>query len=175
LHAAQGKISARAHKNQAKLAAKTEVRIASTTATVELAAPNKHLLATAAGAYLKIDGGNIELAAPGTVEFKGSQRDWTGAKVVSIETPSLPKSEWKNWIDLEVRGWEAAALAGVKYKITFEDGSTRSGQLDDKGYAHIESVPPHGKHKVEYENEGEDPPAYTLDDLAQSIKQYLGA
>ncbi|MFT4247073.1 MAG: DUF2345 domain-containing protein, partial [Pseudomonas sp.] len=175
LHAAQGKVSARAHQNQVKLAAKTEVRIASTTAEVQLAAPNKHLLATAAGAYLKLEGGNIELGAPGSVEFKGSQRVWTGPQAASIETPSLPKSEWKNWIDLELRGWEAAALAGVKYKITFEDGSTRSGQLDDKGYAHIESVPPHGKHKVEYENEGEDPPAYTLDDLAQSIKQYLGA
>ncbi|WP_249255218.1 DUF2345 domain-containing protein, partial [Xanthomonas translucens] len=71
LHAAQGTLSARAHRNQARIAAKTQVRIVSTTADVQLAAPTKHLLATAAGAYIKLDGDDIELGAPGTIEFKG--------------------------------------------------------------------------------------------------------
>ncbi|WP_159088886.1 type VI secretion system Vgr family protein, partial [Xanthomonas fragariae] len=78
LHAAQGTLSARAHKNLAKLAAKTQVRIVSTTADLQIAAPTKHLLATAAGAYIKLDGDDIELGAPGTVEFKGGQQVWTG-------------------------------------------------------------------------------------------------
>ncbi|MCO7400823.1 DUF2345 domain-containing protein, partial [Stenotrophomonas maltophilia] len=78
LHAAQGKVSARAHKNQAIVAAKTQVRIASTEADVQLSAPSKHLLATAAGAYIRIEGDNIELGAPGKVEFKASQREWLG-------------------------------------------------------------------------------------------------
>ncbi len=77
LHAAQGKVSARAHKNQAILAAKTNVKITSTQADVQLSAPSKHLLATAAGAYIRIEGDNIELGAPGKVEFKGTQREWT--------------------------------------------------------------------------------------------------
>ncbi|WP_406848564.1 type VI secretion system Vgr family protein, partial [Xanthomonas citri pv. glycines] len=78
LHAAQGTVSARAHRNQAKLAAKTQVRIVSTTADVKLAAPTKHLLATAAGAYIKLDGDDIELGAPGTIEFKGGHHVLTG-------------------------------------------------------------------------------------------------
>ncbi|QIO89981.1 hypothetical protein G9274_003666 [Stenotrophomonas rhizophila] len=77
LHAAQGKVSARAHKNVAQLAAKTAVKIASTEADVLVSAPAKHVLATAAGAYLRIEGDNIELGAPGKVEFKASQREWT--------------------------------------------------------------------------------------------------
>jgi len=77
LHAAQGKVSARAHKNVAQLAAKTAVKIASTEADVRVSAPAKHVLATAAGAYLRIEGDNIELGAPGKVEFKASQREWT--------------------------------------------------------------------------------------------------
>ncbi|WP_449468422.1 type VI secretion system Vgr family protein [Stenotrophomonas humi] len=78
LHAAQGKVSARAHKNQAKVAAKTQVRISSTEADVQLSAPSKHLLASAAGAYIRIEGDNIELGAPGRIEFKGSQRNLVG-------------------------------------------------------------------------------------------------
>ncbi|HEC0197019.1 TPA: DUF2345 domain-containing protein, partial [Escherichia coli] len=89
LHAAQGKVSARAHKNQAIVAAKTQVRIASTEADVQLSAPSKHLLATAAGAYLRIEGDNIELGAPGKVEFKASQREWLGPASVVEQLPVL--------------------------------------------------------------------------------------
>ncbi|KAG0733210.1 hypothetical protein G6F23_013568 [Rhizopus arrhizus] len=85
LHAAQGKVSARAHKNQLIVAAQTKVRIASTEADVQLSAPSTHLLATAAGAYIRIEGDNIELGAPGKVEFKASQRDWVGPASVGGE------------------------------------------------------------------------------------------
>ncbi|MFC3328272.1 type VI secretion system Vgr family protein [Xanthomonas fragariae] len=94
LHAAQGTLSARAHKNLAKLAAKTQVRIVSTTADVQIAAPTKHLLATAAGAYIKLDGDDIELGAPGAIEFKGGQQVWTGPQGVSAGA-SAPSSALK--------------------------------------------------------------------------------
>ena len=77
MHAAQGKVSARAHRNEAKVAAKQSVTIASTQADVEIAAPNKHVLLTAQGAYLKLEGGDIELGAPGAIEFKASHRELT--------------------------------------------------------------------------------------------------
>lgn len=44
---------------------------------MEIAAPSKHVLLTAQGAYLKLEGGDIELGAPGTVEFKASKRELT--------------------------------------------------------------------------------------------------
>ncbi|MDM7582282.1 type VI secretion system Vgr family protein [Xanthomonas fragariae] len=93
LHAAQGTLSARAHKNLAKLAAKTQVKLVSTTADLQLAAPTKHLLATAAGAYIKLDGDDIELGAPGTIEFKGGQQVWTGPQGFStrVQLPSADK------------------------------------------------------------------------------------
>ncbi|QDI03833.1 type VI secretion system tip protein VgrG [Xanthomonas cerealis pv. cerealis] len=93
LHAAQGTLSARAHRNQARIAAKTQVRIVSTTADIQLAAPTKHLLATAAGAYIKLDGDDIELGAPGTIEFKGGHRVWTGPQGSStrVQLPSADK------------------------------------------------------------------------------------
>jgi uncharacterized protein (DUF2345 family) len=80
LHAAQGKVSARAHKQLARVAAKVVVTVASTRADVSIASPNKHLLAAAAGAYIRLEGGNIELGAPGTIEFKAAKKEWTGAR-----------------------------------------------------------------------------------------------
>ena len=42
-------------------------------------------LATAAGAYIRIEGDNIELGAPGKVEFKGTQREWADAASEACE------------------------------------------------------------------------------------------
>ena len=89
LHAAQGEVSARAHRNEAKVAAKTRTTVASTQAGVEIAAPTKHVLLTAQGAYLKIEGGNIELGAPGIVEFKASSKELAGPKDASVQAPVL--------------------------------------------------------------------------------------
>ncbi|OLH26723.1 type IV secretion protein Rhs, partial [Xanthomonas oryzae pv. oryzae] len=94
LHAAQGTLSARAHKNTATLAAKTQVRIVSTTADVQLAAPTRHLLATAAGAYIKLDGDDIELGAPGTIAFKGGQQVLTAPQGASM-SPVTPSASHK--------------------------------------------------------------------------------
>ncbi|MCD7100422.1 DUF2345 domain-containing protein, partial [Stenotrophomonas sp. MMGLT7] len=58
-------------------------------------APNKHLLATAAGAYIRIEGGNIELGAPGTVEFKASKKELAGAQSASGEVPVFGEAEPK--------------------------------------------------------------------------------
>ena len=113
LHAAQGKVSARAHRNVAKLAAKTNVRIASTEAGVEIAAPNRHLLATAAGAYIRIEGGNIELGAPGTVEFKASRKELAGAQSASGEVPVFGESDFKG-CDADVAGGQARHDAVVE-------------------------------------------------------------
>ncbi len=65
-----------------KGAEKVQEFLASQEADVSMAAKT-HLLATAAGAYLKLEGGDIELGAPGKVEFKGSQRELTGAASAS--------------------------------------------------------------------------------------------
>ncbi|MFC3330698.1 type VI secretion system Vgr family protein [Xanthomonas fragariae] len=114
LHAAQGTLSARAHKNLAKLAAKTQVRIVSTTADLQIAAPTKHLLATAAGAYIKLEGDDIELGAPGTIEFKGGNRVLTGPQGSSASV-SIPQTQFKGCdptlVNAQLRS-EAAADVG---------------------------------------------------------------
>jgi type VI secretion system secreted protein VgrG len=73
LHAAQGPVRLHAQSNTANLNAQHALRIASTTGTVELAAKDS-LLLTAQGAYLRLQGGNIEIHAPGNVQFKGMKQ-----------------------------------------------------------------------------------------------------
>jgi type VI secretion system secreted protein VgrG len=112
LHAAQGTVSARAPSATAEVAALTSVRIASTNADVQLAAPNKHLLATTAGAYIKLEGGNIEIAAPGTIEFKAAKKEWTSGQRASGEAPELAKGDLK-LCDFKTRGADAAGDGAV--------------------------------------------------------------
>jgi type VI secretion system secreted protein VgrG len=113
LHAAQGKVSARAHKNVAKVAAKTNVTIASTQADIELAAPRKHLLLTAAGAYLKLEGGDIELGAPGTIEFKASRKELTTPQAASGQV-ELAGSKFNGCLE---KAKEAAAAGGARVTV----------------------------------------------------------
>ncbi|KIQ96825.1 Rhs element Vgr protein [Lysobacter sp. A03] len=106
LHAAQGDVSARAHQNVATAAAKTSVTLASTQADVEIASPSKHVLATAAGAYLKLEGGDIELGAPGTIEFKAARKEWTSPQAARTQV-RLPSGELK-LCEFKSRGADAA-------------------------------------------------------------------
>jgi type VI secretion system secreted protein VgrG len=85
LHAASGKVSLQAQSGNINAAADQRVTFASTHADLNASAKQK-ILATAKGAYLKLEGGNIELHAPGKVEFKASMKNWTGPKSIVVNT-----------------------------------------------------------------------------------------
>ena len=89
LHAASGSVSLQSQSGKTTAAADKKVTLASTTGNLNASAKQK-IIATAQGAYLKIEGGNIELHAPGKVEFKASQKSWTGPKSAAVELPSSP-------------------------------------------------------------------------------------
>lgn len=91
LHAASGAVSLQSQSGKTTAAADKKVTFASTTGKLTASAKQK-ILATAQGAYLKIEGGNIELHAPKKVEFKASKKDWTGPKSAAVELPSSPSA-----------------------------------------------------------------------------------
>lgn len=93
LHAAQGKVEVQAQSAELKAAAGSDVNITSTHANVEAVAKD-HVLLAASGAYVKISGGNIEIHAPGKVEFKAAMKDLSGPASQTLDLPSLPKSEF---------------------------------------------------------------------------------
>ena len=109
LHAASGKVSLQSQSGKTAAAADKTVTIASTQGSIEASAKT-HLLATAQGAYLKIEGGNIELHAPGKVEFKSGMKNWTGPKSASAAADNLPKAgELKGCAQRSAKGLDAIA------------------------------------------------------------------
>jgi type VI secretion system secreted protein VgrG len=79
LHAASGRVSSQSASNATRMTADKMVTVASVTKTVSVAAKT-HLLMTAQGACLKLEGGNIMLHGPGKVEFKASMKELAGPK-----------------------------------------------------------------------------------------------
>ncbi|KGD90362.1 type IV secretion protein Rhs [Achromobacter sp. RTa] len=93
LHAAGGKL--RLHSQDAKmtLSAEKAVTVASADASVMVEAKQR-LLATAGGAYLRVEGGGIQLHAPGKVELKAGLHSWVGPEMADTVAP-LPKGDLK--------------------------------------------------------------------------------
>jgi type VI secretion system secreted protein VgrG len=90
LHAASGQVSLQVQSGKLIAAADKKMTLASTHASLTASAKQK-IIATAQGAYLKIEGGNIEVHAPGKVLFKASKKEWTGPKS-SSSSGSLAKA-----------------------------------------------------------------------------------
>ncbi|MCE1239542.1 MAG: type VI secretion system tip protein VgrG [Azonexaceae bacterium] len=107
LHAASGSVSLQSQSGKTTAAADQRVTIASTQANLKASGKEK-LLATAQGAYLKLEGGNIELHAPGPVKFKASMKKLTGPKSASATAVDLPKaSEIKGCAQQGAKGLDA--------------------------------------------------------------------
>ncbi|WP_369055276.1 DUF2345 domain-containing protein, partial [Burkholderia gladioli] len=77
LFAAKGKIEVQAHDDNIELTAQKAVRLVSATETIQVAAQQDVLL-TSGGAYIRIKDGNIEIHAPGKVDFKGASFNFSG-------------------------------------------------------------------------------------------------
>ena len=90
LHAASGKLSSQSQSGASALVADKLVTVASVGKSVAVAAPTKHVLLTAQGAYIKLEGGNIEVHAPGKVDFKASKKELAGPQSAGQEK-TLPK------------------------------------------------------------------------------------
>lgn len=67
------------------VAAQRTLTLSSSQSAANLQAP-KRVLLNAARAYLKMEGGNIEVGAPGKVEFKSARRELTGPQGASIQS-----------------------------------------------------------------------------------------
>ena len=79
LHAASGKVSSQSQSSKTQVTADKAITVASTHDAVQMQAKD-HLLLTSGGAYIKLSGGNIEIHAPGMVNFKASMKSLTSPK-----------------------------------------------------------------------------------------------
>lgn len=91
VHAASGDFSSRSQSDATRLTADKGIVVASVTRNVTVSA-KQHVLLTAQGAYLKLEGGNIMIHGPGTMLFKASMKELTGPASSSANLPHLPKA-----------------------------------------------------------------------------------
>lgn len=176
---ANADLSLRAHTDAMQVWADKDIVVQSTTDDIRIQARDSITL-TAGSSQIKLQGGNITFTCPGTWTVKAASHGWMGGGGRSAQLTGLPDArvgEQPRWLELELRGWEAAPLAKVPYEVTFTDGSKRHGTLDADGFAHLDGIPEGMEHRVDYKNPSTatDPDPYTLSELAKSIKAYLGA
>ncbi|MBI5925618.1 MAG: DUF2345 domain-containing protein, partial [Aquabacterium sp.] len=172
-------LSLRAHTDAQQIWSDKDLTVQSTTDEIRIQASDSITL-TAGQSQIVIKGGDITFTCPGTWTVKGAAHEWGSGGSQAAQLTGLPDArvgEQPRWMELELRGWEAAPLANVPYEVTFSDGSKRQGTLNSKGFAHLDGIPKGVEHKVEYKNPptSVDPDPYTLNDLAKSIKAFLGA
>ncbi|WP_394781090.1 DUF2345 domain-containing protein, partial [Undibacterium sp.] len=172
LHAAAGKFSLQSQSDETRVTADKQITVASISKAVTIAAP-KHVLLTAQGAYIRLEGGNIMIHGPGTMAFNAGMKELAGPASASPSLPALPTAdELKKDIELNFHYSDLEPVKGAPYKITFADGTSRQGTLDDKGHALVANAPK-GDYHVEY---GEDrrewkPEPLKPDPLLQRARQ----
>jgi type VI secretion system secreted protein VgrG len=186
LHAASGKFSSQSQSGPTRITADKGITVASVTSSVTVAAKD-HVLLTAQGAYIRLEGGNIAVHGPGTMRFKASMKELTGPQGSTPTLPHMPNAAaLGNFMELNYRWDDMLPMVGAPYTVLFDNGKSISGKLDANGFARIENVPPMGASVIYGEDERDAVPrkkikpnavfgaAPTTDEEAQRIlEQYL--
>ncbi|SFU83946.1 type VI secretion system Vgr family protein [Pseudoduganella namucuonensis] len=153
LHAASGKLSSQSQAGPTRVTADKGITVASTAKSINIAAKS-HVRLTAQGAWIKLEGGNIEVHGPGKMEFKASQKELTGPQSASPTLPHMPKAgEMDNFLELNYRWDDMQPMVGAPYKVLFDTGVTIAGKLDAQGFARLENIPNAGATVVYGEDE----------------------
>ena len=94
---------------------------------------------TSGGAYLKLDGANIELGAPGSFTVKTAGHNWEGPASMSADLPKFDKGSLGRVPKL-VRDLDGGAVSGYQAEVRKGTGEVLQGQTDAAGkLAPIES------------------------------------
>jgi type VI secretion system secreted protein VgrG len=141
LHAASGKLSTQSQTDQTSLTADKLITVASVTKSVSVRG-KEHVMLTAQGAYLKLEGGNIMIHGPGKMEFKASMKELSGPLDGSLPLPKLNEAgkvvydlSTKVVIDRQLQDlMEAVGGGTLPYRFLDARGKVvAKGVVNDKG------------------------------------------
>ena len=136
LVAAAGPVYAAAHSDTLEVLADKSVTVTSTSASIDVAASTKIVLA-AAGATVTLEGGNITFACPALFSVKGATHGWPGAKAKPAVLLALPDTRVKLF-DQQVRAINELTgkpIVGMPYRLTTSGGDVQYGVTDEEGKA----------------------------------------
>ncbi|AXV83800.1 type VI secretion system Vgr family protein [Ralstonia solanacearum] len=92
LTAGQDHIDVQAQHDVLKLMAKGDLKLVSANLNVDFAGAKRIRIATAAGASITLEGGNITVECPGPITYKAAQRSFGGPVNQSYPLPAFPQS-----------------------------------------------------------------------------------
>jgi type VI secretion system secreted protein VgrG len=112
LIAGRGNTELQAQAGTLQIAARDQVKLQSRSAHVDWAAAKKITLATAGGASIVIEGGNITFACPGTITVKASAKRFEGPEKLNFTLPLMPRQVCVACLLNAAAAGSAFALAG---------------------------------------------------------------
>ncbi|PJJ98620.1 hypothetical protein CO641_08440 [Lysobacteraceae bacterium NML91-0213] len=127
----EGEIDLQAQNDQIRIRSRDQLRIVSANAEVDLAAGRTIHLATAGGASLTIEGGNITIACPGSIKVHAAKKSFVGPAQLSREMNSWPESKFNE--GFELRDPAGDLIRNMPYKLTRADGAIIRGVTGDDG------------------------------------------
>jgi type VI secretion system secreted protein VgrG len=140
--AANGPLSLRAHTDALELLADQDITVISVNDEITVTAKER-IEIVGGDSKVVLNGGNIEFSTPGAFTVKAASHTWAGGGSGSAALSALPQGvagKAPNWIELRHTYEDLEPVVGATYKVTFDDGTVREGQLDAQGFARIEGV-----------------------------------
>jgi type VI secretion system secreted protein VgrG len=141
--AANGPVSIRAHTDALEIKADQSIKVTSSNDSIRVQA-NQKIELLAGQSSVVLEGANITFTCPGAFTVKAAQHAWAGGGGNAASLPNLPSgtiSQAPHELELNYVREDLTPLPGYTYKVVFEDGSTRTGQLDGNGHALLQGVP----------------------------------
>ncbi|MBB5190622.1 type VI secretion system secreted protein VgrG [Silvimonas terrae] len=89
LYAAKGKVQMQAQSDELHINSDKDMQITSSHGQVTVAGDSKVTI-TSQGAYIKLEGGNVEIGGPGDLKIKTASFEWVGAGNNTFDLPKLP-------------------------------------------------------------------------------------
>lgn len=135
LFSAKGRIEIQAHMGEIELTAQKTVKVLSATESVEIAAKQEVLL-TSGGAYIRMGSGNIEIHAPGKIDFKGGAHNFSGPTQAHYPLPHLPINHLFDrpvWV-VDDRGF---SIPDRPIRVHLKNGKVVTGKTDHDGIAQL--------------------------------------
>lgn len=164
-----GKLDIQAQQDSIGIAADRDVKITASQGDIIIAAKTSITL-VCGGAYIKIADGKIEHGCAGDFTVKAGKHKWDGPASQEAELPFFHSAGHKNWLKLDLDGYQGTPMAGVPYTLYFANGQKKNGTLDGNGMAEERNLPDTIE-KVVYHNSpsAKDEPRPTVSDLLSKL------
>ncbi len=133
LIAGAGDVDVQAQSDAMQIAAKGDVSIQSQSSHIDWAAAKKIVLATAGGASVTIEGGNIVFECPGTITIEAGKKSFTGPATYAHGMNAMPGGG--KFDEEMVLAWfyDKKPVVNRRFEITRADGTVVRGVTDDAG------------------------------------------